>query len=669
MNSVLKSVYKQFEELCKKNEVSPHPTNRFLCMNQLDQGIQKHCGAYTEDVRRDTLDIMYTCLCAPNFYFGKQQEPSRKENKRIVKYIGKHDDFMHIWESERICESAMCAYIDGVRKYYARKQNFSSKREEKNPYADGLRKSLALALQDRVKEIPRLENVVEKYQKTLHKIFSDEQESLNNPIFFLFLPYYVFFELAKCEGIIQENSSVFSFIQLAENKLNWSIRSNPFRGEEIDPEQVISLYKMVERILCQELQEQEYSSVGRDLWLTGYDYPDSDQCTDAKIKEKLIADAIDFSVPFLLYSKWADMFINGFSNCKIDRDKLEMDICKLLSLELRCSKQAHRGQAEILQEYKKYEVCLRKHRFVLSELLSALCLVYSLNSINEKQKSTNNLCSAIELLTGFLITYGRADIATIDAPVEDQRLYLIQEGFPYMKSIQTSGSSDGINYYLRCPSRILFVAAYMHWYMGWLEKPRRYILIDTIPYSASLEKISNALYHALCSEKELLRDISVWGGVEVSLDDDYVRSMNEAFHVWSLWHSNEAKIYKELEQYLKTSPDILNKIAEGLKETSSNFVELDLSDYGFDEENTQELLNAKKSLLCNLGPLKDKFGDPEYLSDFRYTMILYRIFQALRDQMYVKAYNICTKIWDSRFSPPLMFRTEAFDAMLEENDV
>jgi len=200
----------------------------------------------------------------------------------------------------------------------------------------------------------------------------------------------------------------------------------------------------------------------------------------------------------------------------------------------------------------------------------------------------------------------------IDSSTEDQRLALIRQGHPYGAfERKPANSFSQMDQLLCCPSRILFNAVFMRWNMVSLEKPKRYILTDTLPYSESMERLSDALYRALCSEKPLLRDILIWGGVKVSLDDDYMCSLTEVFHVWSIWNSEEADQYRKLRQELRENTGILDKIAKGPKTTVSKAVELDLFDEEFDQQLTETLTPAKKWVLDQLGVLGRDFKKPE----------------------------------------------------------
>lgn len=85
-------------------------------------------------------------------------------------------------------------------------------------------------LEEEIYENSYLEKNRAKYEKTLNEIFGDNGSYLYHPVFFLLLPIYVFYELAKCEGLVtNQDVNVFSFLQLNQNDLNWTVRNAPFK--------------------------------------------------------------------------------------------------------------------------------------------------------------------------------------------------------------------------------------------------------------------------------------------------------------------------------------------------------------------------------------------------------------------------------------------------------
>lgn len=550
-----------FRGLCRKC-LGVNPGNRFICMSLLAEAIQQKRGAYTEESRTDWLSILYACLAAPDGYF--LENPARLEEKRIRKYRRKHESLLRMWKQERTNERAMYTYIDCVRAYWAKAKTRGVQRTKNNPYARNLWESVYRGLEKRIEKNPRLQEYDCKYQETLKRIFNENQHYLNNPVFFLFLPYYVFFELAKCEGLIREKDDAFSIIQLGKEQISWSIRNAPIKpsSAEIHFNQVCSLYDLVEEALCQSLQEQNYQSIGRHMWTTNCEcrqqlFSAGNETEDA-INRAVIADAIDFSVPFWKYEIWASHFAYEFKGDEeeekekkeLSKDALAMDIHKLLSFAFRPAGQAQMEREKILEKYKGYETYLRKHIFKLSELLDALCTVYNLRFFDSEKPFNQELQNAVEQLTGFLIACDRLPLSAIDAPTSAQWLTLIKSGYYYYDAfeIRSSDYDDNIDRYLKNPNRILFCAVLMQLNMLFERVPKRYLLTDTGAYS--LKKLSNSLYTALCSKQAILRDLLIWGGINVCLDRDHVNSMREAFHVWSVWHRNESLKYQGLMKYL-----------------------------------------------------------------------------------------------------------------------
>lgn len=319
MNSIFKKELHDFNLLCEKYFPGTKPISRYMCMDQLDAAIQKKRGAYTEDMTRDWMSILYVCLAAPDCYFFETSRPKKK----IIKFIQSQHSFAEALEQERTDERAMYTCIDSVRDFYRNAKSYAARFNSACPptFKD-LKESVYQALKDQIKENPKLRDFEKNYLSTLNRVFLENCKYLKSPIFFLFLPYYLFFELAKCEGLIKgdpDTVNAFGCVSLGDDKPRWSIRNPPFTEGKVDPKQVSSLYQLVESALCEELQKQDHYSVGQELWQTNYesqlDTPNSCCYTEENKQQILARDAIAFSVPFWQYGAWGSIFTNAFFPC------------------------------------------------------------------------------------------------------------------------------------------------------------------------------------------------------------------------------------------------------------------------------------------------------------------------------------------------------------------
>lgn len=148
----------------------------------------------------------------------------------------------------------------------------------------------------------------------------------------------------------------------------------------------------------------------------------------------------------------------------------------------------------------------------------------------------------------------------------------------------------------------------------------------------------------LCSEKEVLHDMTYWGGIKIRLDKKYTHTLRDAFHVWSVWNIDATAQFDRLCQYVKKDSEHLSTELFNFHPFSAEAVKVDLSTFEFDTGKSDVLADCKQQLFNSTPELKNIFGLPKNLDDFRYACILYFLFQALRDRMCRQAFVLCTKL-------------------------
>lgn len=127
-----------------------------------------------------------------------------------------------------------------------------------------MKAGLEQALQEWTAENPWAARIERVYQERLTLIFQKRQDRLNNPVFFLFLPYYVFWALVQEDEDDGNESRAFSLFMLHQPSLKWSVRSTPFKiYNASDLEHVQELYDLIEETLGEVLLEQKYNCVGK----------------------------------------------------------------------------------------------------------------------------------------------------------------------------------------------------------------------------------------------------------------------------------------------------------------------------------------------------------------------------------------------------------------------
>lgn len=625
--------------------------NRFTCINQLEDLINAKKGAYTWDERREWLSILYTCLEGPNLYFltGKI-EALPKESKKLTKYRGKLGEFQQTIKQEKRPRSSVYTYLLCVRDLLNKTEPLSRKENASNALAKDLQEGIWRALEERMAQNPELENRKDGYQRVLKDTFINRQNRLNHPAFFLLLPYYLFVKLGQCEGLIsRKNTDPFSIPQMNNPTKNWTIRNSPISADKEEIyDRLEELYDLIEESLCVTLHKNGYRTIGQALlyafcrYADKYKAPEYPKCRKKDIEELSLEYSADFSAPFWEYDVWASCFCKPFN---VEINTMLDDMVKLFNLSFRpASEPAKRTIEKILQEYSQHNMDMESRSFCLSELLRALCDIYNFRNFDTAAPFANSsLRESVNLLLDFLIALDHCSPKAVESPIQEKWLYLLEYGYP-VKSANKELWWGNIPDYLINPSRVLYRALWMRSSAQNKEIPDRYSLSSFFPYSKSLRLLSDSLYHALCSEEEVLHDMAFWGGVEIELDREYIHNLGDAFHVWSVWHRNEAVPFDEFEQYAKNEAQNIGAALSKLPPFRSEPVILNVSEIGIDTEESDVLDEQKGLLFAAIPELKKLFGSAKNLDNFRYACILYFLFHTLRDNLCYRAFKLYTKL-------------------------
>lgn len=404
---------KQFHDVCKdtltfNGEQSFFPVNRFMCMDRLEQAVQRKKGAYSEKVRLDWLYIMHACLAAPDCYFSQRIQ---KKNKKMARYFEDESElFQQRLELDRSWNSGIYTYIDCLRDYLRVPAT-----SEDAPYASNMKKGLEKALQDWLGKNICSGKIKEIYQEKLDLIFQKRQSRLNHPVFFLLLPYYVFWNLIQNED---DESRTFSGIALNKTTLNWSIRSSPIKiYNASDMKWMRKLYHLIEKTLCEVLRSERYCCTGKWAWMTSYRHAKvlgflnmetysaseglryskfgiipqgSKEAMDEDAKqESWVRRAVYFSAPLWSYKLWTERLYHAF---KLEHQSLEHDLQRLFSLlfrpELRQTKQEIEN---IRRKYQDARTVIGKTEFNLFELMLALGAIYNPAHFRNENTSADEL--------------------------------------------------------------------------------------------------------------------------------------------------------------------------------------------------------------------------------------------------------------------------------------
>lgn len=638
----------------------------------------KKKGAYTEIERRNWLKIIYTCLRAPNsFFIGREPNIYKKRVKKFSRKLHSFEDAL----LSDIENPSIFNYIDCVQDHKHNTKSFVQR--EIFPIAAQLKDGIMRTLNEDILENQKLEKYRAKYEDTLQRVFEKINTYLYQPSFFLLLPVYLTYELAKCEGLVKNKDvDVFRCLRLNPDCGTWTVREVPFDlsfdFHEEKYQRLEDLYDTVEYALCEVLEQESYCSIGASLWteirkgdgLNPF-YQFANYSDDRLLEDNLV-DASIFTAPLWSYDIWIKFLHENFSDKGDKSDGLNSQdfsdkMQKTFSLTFRNSThQSNQSLDSQLESYKTFNLELGKHTFCLADIMKALAEIYKPRFFNtSNQFEDKNFCSAVKLITDLLIATNCSNKFEGER-IEVKWLNLLRFGHPFefTHSLIEYSSEDDL---MVVPSRVIFQALL-----------RRSEGIDIERYKtvffsgnslgkyqeAPARKLSKSLLKALCSEKAVIKDIATWGGIEIDSGRDREHVLLNTIHIYANWNAGFVEPYLQFFKRIKKDKKYLKKIAAALQESPEILATVDLSALDFsnghkiqpmddddgdieeDEKEKRKILDEQRSKLYESFPPKiiKPLRQLPKEDDFHYTLILYFLFHALRDRMCLQAYESCKKL-------------------------
>ena len=644
-----------FHELCKKMPTPIEPTNRFICVEQLQNTISAKKGAYSNENRRDWFRILYTCLAAPDCYFTGY--PIQGDKKRVSKFEKKLRRLQEHLKLEKRYDSSIVTYFDCVRECMESTDSYLLSEKVDHPLAQQLIRRLSKALEHRKKKFSVLQNI--DYKKELDYFFLTHQKLLDQPAVLCFMPYLVFFQLAKCEQKIGKNISATSVPNINKDDFSWNIRNSPFESNgQKNIDQLVSLYDLVESAIIKAIHKTETALSDEDakentekkdpnpVFLPHFseigELLGNELGTDYNWAESLSS----LFVPLWDYGVWVTHFCRVFS---VKNETFSKDLFRLFSLTFRTPSPKNKAsQKSILEKYADKTMRSRENIFILSDLMTALCTIYNLRCFCTKEPfKETDLQNAINQLTNFL-----AATKQIRSYINDSAGIRWLTLISYGSGIPTEYSGDNPRCYFVNPSKVImhkclmrFIAIEADGY--YLKKPRYFEALYPRQYDFVIHTIRKRIQHSICSTKEILRDIAMWGNIEIYETDDF--NLADAIQMWNFWHKGDSELYQDLKKQISKHPEKLVGLTVSYKKPDWNPVKLHLDDDGVFMRITlskkKNKLEEQKKLVLDY--LAETFSvipcQLEDLSDFRYVQLLFIIFRALREHMCHQIYASCLK--------------------------
>ena len=189
----------------------------------------------------------------------------------------------------------------------------------------------------------------------------------------------------------------------------------------------------------------------------------------------------------------------------------------------------------------------------------------------------------------------------------------------------------------------------------YLKRPRYFEALYPRQYNFAVHTIRKKIQHSICSTKEILRDIAMWGNIEIEETDDF--NFVDAIRIWNFWNKDDPELYQELKEQIRKHPEKLVGLTTGFKKPDWKPIKLVLDNDGVFMQSTlskkKNKLEAQKKFVLDY--LAETFSvtpcRTEDLNDFRYAQLLFIIFQALREHMCHQIYAAYLK-----FLPLTFFR-------------
>ena len=686
------------------------PPHRFACLDRVDQQISSKKGAYTHAELFNWLSIIHTCLFAPGSYFPNERIAVKRQESAC--YAQLLQEFQHDIQCTRTENGVLGLYIQEIRHV---KRNLGNMKhwlcsDTLQAHTDFLISQLKKALKKRIKKEPALE-WGEQYDEAMTRIKAHIETALSAPVAWSFLPYCIFMELATAEGRSSPNLKAdkdpLSLLQCtdSENTSNWSIRASPFR--ELNPNdrrQLHSLQKCIRKALTKAMKHFEFTSIGEEAFQALQDWHKSHPASMQTYFQSALSDEEEneryfchFHLPLWSPFSWANLFFKKFkasytsmshsSESTFTLSGIQQTLSQLFRQTLSCHTRGKTGAAEenmkkkTVVAYQDLSAVYQKQKFILSELMLALCTIFDPNqffTVHPFQQP--KLQRAIQLLTDFWACIDFEDTDNITAANCPTSASLSQEEIMYRAKwlMLISYSNDSLDrdtqdiwdypFRLDEPSTDFFVSPSNELIYSVISKAQSYSVKEqkknTHLQNVHLQNEANhgnrvammlneGINHVLFCEKDLMDDIVAFTGTRAFSSENHGGytlehpSLLQLISIWELRVASpaEKKRVAALQKHLEKKAGLSQQIYTGL--LKSNFqidldLHLDLSESPRSSDDykqvTEELKKQKECLFSFFPKGISKLFEPVCsVSDFEYFLIAYYIVLDLRK-------NMCQKI-------------------------
>ena len=680
----------------KWHEISPstYPKNRFQCASLLEDAIKAKKGAYTESERLNWLYAVLVCMYAPDSYFSGYPIESSHDVGCTKKLDSEIKYFFSYYSSERDYNNGLYPYID-----CAKSTLLLSKKDKNLPSGTS---SFQTALINKFKsEIGQLTRNIGKTETQLEKEYGEFYANIqtakvwfSEPVLFVFLPYFLFWEFAKQEGLLQKDAyakftpndekrdyenSLFSFVQLSQESLCWSARSCPFKIEnESDFDKLIECYQFVERVIYKTAAEINPYSIGQascQAWFNSArrdrdsDLKKQEEHTKAFIKDPMCADKVwrsdkqvqtklldswgdptnlergyaCFCVPILHYGIWADRVYGLLDPNAITKDELKKNLKHIFSLLLRqASPQIQNALSpEDIPVYHKDDLKIilekrgAKATVSFFDFLVAIGKIYSPAYFFKDTPFDNpELQQAIEIIIEAMYP------DKINLALEDQWRFILQDN-----------NCSSLRNFMINPNCSIVDSILLRGFISALGKNDQLLSSHAMiegPNSASiLPEFIRSLNACIGSESTVVSDIEYWTGIHIVKQNGAITDLFAKWNTAYPLDRQQEKLFDSLCSKIAKKPKLVYPILDQIPALAIENVKIQLPSATILSAqllfNTPDIMFQKKTILTAIYEECGIALDVQSVDDIRYIELLYHLFLTARNEMYSTIYKLCLK--------------------------
>ena len=620
----------------QKNSRCPDmtPTDRFMCISCLSSIIRSKKGAYTEQERQDWLRVILVCIYENDDFFPKYFDLNG-DPPLLWSGQAMHEYFDQYFNYQRAQYSGLYPYLSCAKSCY-HSSNSTSCQRQNNEFIAAVLKEFQLKLRQRVIDLGRKEEAEQLYED-FFAVFQQDTHWFSNPVLFLFLPYFLFLSLAKCEGFFPQEAqeiTPFSVINLDDKSMCWFIRGTYLNIQnQSDYLRSLELYELITDILYNQVRRFHIHTIGLALQQAEIVYRVYKESLNVCQTKKSVSSAFCFTVPVWCFEMWERQLFPLTS--KLNNSVFSQQMNHIFSLLYRIpSLQIKQSLLNINDSYFKDQQILIKAEtrdVPFWDLLLSIGIVHSpFYFQSDNPFDSPELQNAIDILYDVFL-YPEKKIKGDQIPIEARWLMVVDLQYNLLFSPSRIDASEALFYSLLDQS----VAHNLLKIKSHRDDSPLFDLARSFPIFQELqcELQDDRIIDHIC-----FSDVSFWTGIQTR---PYRHQLSEALKrcntEYPLPKGQQTKhnhLWERIEHKTSAVPKLLFLCRSITKVDAA----INISDSGdslqISVKDPYSLALQKKEVLNHLRQIYGKIGAAiESLDDVRYLMLWYKIVKALRTNL------------------------------------